>query len=48
MTSSNLIRLGGLVTVVAGELLIADLWNLLLEFVIGGPENFSEVAGTTS
>lgn len=49
MTSSNLIRIGGLVAVVAGALLLlADLWSLLLEFVIGGPENFSEVAVTTS
>ncbi len=49
MTSSNLIRLGGLVAVVAGALLlIADLWGLLLEVTSGGSENFSEFAVTTS
>ena len=49
MASSNLIRLGGLAAVVAGALLlIADLWNLLLEIIIGGSGNFSEFAVTTS
>ena len=49
MTSSNLIRIGGLVAVVAGALLLlADLWNLLLEVFVGGTENFSEFAVTTS
>jgi hypothetical protein len=34
---------------VAGALLlIADLWNLLLEFIVGGSGNFSEFAVTTS
>lgn len=50
MRSSNLIRIGGLVAVVAGVLLLllADLWNLLLEVIVGGSENFSEFAVTTS
>ena len=47
--SSNLVRLGGLVAVAAGVLLlIADLWGLLLEIIAGGSENFSEFAATTS
>ena len=49
MASSNLVRLGGLVAVVAGALLlIADLWSLLLEIIVGSSENFSEFAVTTS
>ncbi len=49
MASSNLMRIGGLAAVVAGALLlIADLWNLLLEIIIGGSGNFSEFAVTTS
>ncbi len=49
MASSNLIRLGGLAAVVAGALLlIVDLWNLLLEIIVGESENFSAFAVTTS
>ncbi len=49
MSASNLIRVGGLAAVLAGALLlIADLWSLLLEFIIGGSENFSEFAVTPS
>ncbi len=49
MAPSSLVRLGGLVAVVAGVLLlIADLWNLLLEILAGSSENFSEIAVTTS
>jgi hypothetical protein len=49
MTSSNLIRIGGLVAVVAGVLLLlADLSSLLLEVIVGGSENFSEFAVTNS
>ncbi len=49
MTLSNLVRIGGLAAVAAGALLlIADLWNLLLEIFAGSSENFSEFAVTTS
>ena len=49
MAPSSLVRLGGLVAVVAGVLLlIADLWNLLLEILVGSSENFGEFAVTTS
>ena len=50
MTSSKLIRVGGLAAVAAGVmLLIADLWGLVQEFLLGGSsQNFSEVAVTTS
>ncbi|MEJ7871339.1 MAG: hypothetical protein WKF67_03700 [Rubrobacteraceae bacterium] len=48
MSASNLIRVGGLAAVLAGALLlIADLWSLLLEVIVGGSENFSEFAVTT-
>lgn len=48
MFASNLIRVGGLAAVLAGALLlIADLWSLLLEVIVGGSENFSEFAVTT-
>jgi hypothetical protein len=49
MSASNLIRVGGLAAVLAGALLlIADLWSLLLEVIVGGSENFSEFAVTPS
>ncbi len=49
MAPPSLVRLGGLVAVVAGVLLlITDLWNLLLEILVGSSENFSEFAVTTS
>ena len=50
MTSSKLIRVGGLAAVVAGALLlIAGLWGLVQEFLLrGSSQNFSEVAVTTS
>lgn len=49
MSASNLIRVGGLAAVLAGALLlITDLWSLLLEVIVGGSENFSEFAVTTS
>lgn len=45
MTSSGLVRIGGLAAVAAGAfLLIADLWSL----VGGEPERFSDLAVTTS
>jgi len=49
MFSSNLVRLGGLAAVAAGALLlIADLWSLIIELLVGDTENFSEVAVSTS
>ena len=49
MTSSNLVRVGGLAAVAAGALLlIADVWNLLLEVLGAYPENFSDIAVTTT
>jgi hypothetical protein len=48
MFSSNLVRLGGLVAVTAGVLLlILDLWGLVLELLGAYPENFSEEAVTS-
>lgn len=47
--ASNLIRVTRLAAVLAGALLlIAGLWNLLLEIIVGGSESFSEFVVTTS
>jgi uncharacterized membrane protein len=49
MSSSNLVRVGGLAAVAAGVLLlIVDLWSLVLELLGAYPENFSEEALTTT
>ncbi|MDQ3507651.1 MAG: hypothetical protein M3494_06515 [Actinomycetota bacterium] len=49
MNASDLIRRGGLAAVAGAALfLVADLWTLVEEFVIGGSEKFSEQAATTS
>jgi hypothetical protein len=49
MNASDLIRRGGLAALVGGALfLLADAWSLVEEFIISGPERFSEQAATTS
>lgn len=49
MTSSALVRIGGMAAIASGTLLlIADLWSFLAEIVGGGIEEFSEFATTSA